>query len=79
MSPIYEYYCTCTDETWDAVYNIKDRHTEKCTDCGKKAEIAMSVGAKPVIMEYYSENLQAQVTGPAHRRALMKLKGVEET
>ena len=78
--PIYEYYCDCYDgeEVWESFHKVDDRNNEKCPDCGQKASIAMSVGQRPVIMEYYSENLQANVTGPAHRKQLMKQKGLEE-
>ena len=77
---MYEYYCACVheDAIWEAFHSIADRNNEKCPDCDQRASIAMSVGQRPVIMEYYSENLQANVTGPAHRKQLMKQKGLEE-
>ena len=77
--PIYEYYCKdCNNDDWEAFHDVDYRNKEKCPDCAKPASIAMSVPGRPVIIEYYSENLQSQVTGPAQKRQLMKAKGVEE-
>ena len=76
--PLYEYRCNDCDKEWDGMNRVANRENENCPDCGVKATILMSVGTRPVIIEYYSENLQAQVTGPAHRKELMKAKGLEE-
>lgn len=79
--PIYAYYCEkCDpDAEWEAFNSINDRHSVLCPECGDKALIAMSITARPVIQEYYSDNLQAQITGPAQKKRLMKAKGLEET
>ena len=76
--PLYEYRCDDCDKEWEGMNRIASRENEKCPTCAKNATIVMSPGMRPVIVEYYSENLQAQVTGPAHRKELMKAKGLEE-
>lgn len=76
--PLYEYECVSCEEEWEAVHTVDTRKEEYCRLCGKKAHMLISKTGRPVIYEYYSENLDAYVTGPKHRRQLMKQKGVEE-
>lgn len=76
--PVYEYECPDCEEEWESVHSVDTRKEESCAYCGEKATLLMSVGARPIIEEYYSENLGAIVTGPKHRRELMRQKGLEE-
>ncbi len=79
--PLYDYYCPKCDnqKQWEGFHSVENRGNEICSDCGGKAYIALSVTAKPIIQEYYSDNLQAQITGPAQKKRLMRAKGLEET
>ncbi len=76
--PIYEYNCEACVEGWESFHSVDTRMEENCAYCGKKATLLMSVGARPIIEDYYSENLGSTVTGPRHRKELMKAKGMEE-
>lgn len=76
--PIYEYQCEDCVEQWETFHSVDTRKEEKCAYCDEKATLLMSVGARPIIEEYYSENLGAVVTGPKHRKELMRQKGLEE-
>ena len=74
--PIYCYtHCV---RTWDSVRKIDDRHNELCPECGETAEILITAGARPVVYDYYDNGLGERVTGPAHRRRLMKQKDLED-
>jgi len=63
---------------WDSAHKIKNRHKEKCPDCGEKAKLLITTTARPVVYDYYDNGLGERVTGPAHRRELMKKKGLYE-
>ena len=75
--PIYDYFCDC-GKTWEDIRSVKNRNSMVC-ECGHLAKIAISIPARPVIHEYYSENLNAQITGPAQKKRVMKAKGMEES
>ena len=76
--PLYEYECGDCKEEWETVNTIDTRKEEYCVFCGEKATLLISKTGKPVIHEYYSESLDARVTGPKHRKELMRRKGMEE-
>ena len=76
--PLYEYKCEDCKEEWEAVHTVDTRKEEYCVLCGEKANMLLSKTQRPIINEYYSENLGAIVTGPKHRKALMRDKGLEE-
>ena len=48
MSPCYEYVCSCGQVT-EVFRRIHDRDKPVNCECGKKAELQMSVTSKPVI------------------------------
>lgn len=75
--PLYEYLCKECNEEWEAVHTIDTRKEEYCIYCGNKAELLISKTSRPVVHEYFSENLDAYVTGSKHRKQLMKEKGLE--
>ena len=74
--PLYTY--TCCGEEWESFRPIKNRRKERCKSCDKKAKLVISNKAKPVVMEYYDEGLGSRVTGPRHRKRLMRERDVEE-
>lgn len=76
--PLYEYGCLDCGEEWEAFHTVDTRKEEYCVYCGEKAKLFVSKTARPVIHEYYSENLDAIVTGPGQRKELMRAKGLEE-
>jgi putative FmdB family regulatory protein len=74
--PIYTYYCTNCKRKWEAFHPIVERNNEFC--CGERAVKKIDTLSKPVIHEYYSENLNARITGPKQKARIMKEKGVEQ-
>jgi len=76
--PSYEYVCPKCSHEWEAIHRVDARLNEKCTFCGTKAKILISATARPVTYEYFSENLDAKITGPKQRREIMKRKNMEE-
>jgi len=79
--PIYEYECEC-GATMDVACSIKniDRLRKNC-DCGQRMKRNISCGnsnTRPVIYGYWSENLEAHITGPKQRRLIMAQQGVED-
>ena len=76
--PLYEYRCNGCNEEWESVHSVDTRKEEYCAYCGEKAEMLISQTARPVIYEGYDEGLNAHITGPKHRKQLMKEKGLEE-
>lgn len=77
--PLYEYVCKeCDREQWEAVHKVECRKTERCPDCGGESEIQMSLQQRPVILDYYSEGLDAYITSPKQKRKLMKAKNLED-
>lgn len=75
--PIYEYRCNRCNEEWELLKSISTRRDVHC-NCGVKADLLISSPARPIILEYYSENLNDVVTGPEQKKRLMKEKGLEE-
>jgi putative FmdB family regulatory protein len=75
--PVYDYHCPDCNLTWETYNRVDCRDNEVCV-CGKKAERKLQFISKPVVYDYYSENLGAQVTGPRQRKRLMKMKNLEE-
>ena len=76
--PLYVYECADCSTGWENFHPVCQRNTEICPDCDKNADIVIQAGLKPVRMDYYSENLNARITGPEQKRRLMKEKHMEE-
>lgn len=77
MSPLYEYKCTC-GKFWEARHTIDERDEEACAACGEKPKRVLSLTAKPVVYEYYSDNLGTMVTGPKQKAQLLKERNLTE-
>ena len=75
--PMYDYICVCGRE-WESCRTIEDRDKESCSHCGISARRILSMSSKPIIMEYYSESLDAVITGPKQKSRIMKEKNVSE-
>jgi len=75
--PVYDYACQSCGLEWEAYHEIEERNSEWC-DCGELAKRIYFMNGKPVVYEYYSENLGARITGPAQRQRLMKEKDLSE-
>lgn len=77
MTPVYDYRCDDCDLEWEEFHEVKERDNEWC-QCGKRAKKLMKLKSKPVVYEYYSENLDAVITGPKQRKRIMKERDVTE-
>lgn len=75
--PLYEYRCSCGNYH-EAFHSVDFRDAEICPDCGCRPERILSLNAKPVVCEYYSENLQARITGPKQKQKILKEKNMSE-
>lgn len=75
--PLYEYHCSCGNH-WEAHRSVDYRDMEACSDCLRKPQRVFSMNAKPVVYEYYSENLDARITGPKQKARLLKEKNLSE-
>jgi putative FmdB family regulatory protein len=74
---IYEYKCNVCGEKFEAWAEVEKRHEMR--HCGQTAKKLISKSqSKPVVMEYFSENLDAQITGPRQKARVMKEKDVSE-
>ena len=64
---------------WESVNKIQYRRLEKCPQCGKQATLMISATrVKPVILEGFDEHLDTHITGPAHKKRVMREKNLEE-
>ena len=76
--PLYGYECSTCITEWESVRTVDTRKEEYCTTCDVQAQIMISTPSRPVIYEYYSEQLEGMVTGPKQKKQLAKSKGLEE-
>lgn len=76
--PLYLYHCSGCDNKWESAHTIADRYDELCPKCNKKAHIHICGKSMPIVYNYFSENLDTYITGPGHRKKVMKKMGLEE-
>lgn len=74
--PNYSYTCTVCNREWESVHTVDARNTERC--CSKKANLLITTVSKSVVNEGYNIGLGCNITGPAHKRRIMKEKGLSE-
>lgn len=74
--PVYPYRCEICGRQWEALHHVDDRHKEMC--CMIMATRLIATSAKPIVLDYFSENLDTYITGPAHKRRVLQQKGLEE-
>jgi len=72
--PLYDYGCNVCGRRWTDYRRVADRDNMTC--CAKQADRYLSVTSKPVVYEYYSENLGTQITSPKQKQRVMKEQGV---
>ena len=75
--PVYNYVCDSCGRELELFNTVDNREYAMC-GCGSHARKVLSSIAKPIIHEYWSENLNAYVTGPRQKSRLMKERGVTE-
>lgn len=75
--PIYRYHCSSCGKECEIFNSVENREYAFC-ECGSPMRKVFSLISKPIVYDYYSENLGARITGPQHKRRLMKEKNVSE-
>lgn len=75
--PLYQYHCACGN-LWEATNSIEGRNDETCEKCKAPAKIDVAKGGKPVVVNYFSEHLNRQITGPKQKKKVMRQMNVEE-
>lgn len=75
--PLYDYKCAKCEKEWEDFNYLHDRTNAYC--CDTRAELVIKpTRTKPIIHEYFSENLNTLITGPAQKKRVMKKLNMEE-
>ena len=75
--PTYCYKCEGCGREFEAFHHIDERNEEVCCGQGATIQIPLQI-CKPIIKEYFSENLNCQITGPRQKQRLLKEKNLAE-
>jgi len=75
--PLYNYHCDNCGSDVVRFNTVENREHMTC-DCGSPMRKLLSHIAKAVVYEYWSENLNAHVTGPKQKQRLMRERNVKE-
>jgi len=78
MTPLYEYECDYCGKGWEAFRSVEFRDRESCSHCGGAPKRVLSFNSKPVVQEYFSESLNAVITGPKQKARLLREKNLSE-
>ena len=73
--PLYDYECPVCGKEYEEFRKVENRL--EVNHCGAVSKLNISITSRPVILDYYSENLDAVITGPEQKKQVMKAKGVE--
>ena len=77
--PLYDFKCKSCMIEWEEFSKMDGKDDVRCERCGGEGVSLITIRSKPnVFMEEYDEGLDAVVTGPAHRRQIMKERHYEE-
>jgi len=74
--PVYDYKCGKCDNQWEEYRKVEDRDSVFC--CEQLAKRLIAPVSRPVILEYYNESIDKNITGPKQRDALYKELDVHE-
>ena len=74
--PIYEYKCGRCKRQWENFRKVADRNFMSC--CGRPAQRVITPVSKPVVLDYYNESIDRQITGPKQKERLYKELDVHE-
>ena len=75
--PIYEYKCPNCGNIFIDQRRMDEREDARCI-CGEQAVRVWTAPARPVVYEYYSENLGTVITGPRQKARIMQARNVRE-
>ena len=77
--PSYDLKCPMCDLEWEGFALIRDKDKIRCPDCLMFYGITLiTIKSNPQFYEGYDEQLDAYITGPAHKRRIMEEKGISE-
>ncbi len=75
--PLYDYNCRECGDT-ERYISLQDVDKRIRCKCGKKMTRLVSTASRPVILGYWSDNLQHMITGPKQKQEVMKKRHVLE-
>ena len=78
MSPIYEFTCSNCGHCAEVYSSRVSTETSRDCSCGAVMHKIISHTARPIILDYYSDQLGCQITSPEQKKRVMKEKGVME-
>ena len=77
--PLYDFKCKSCMIEWEEFSKMSEKDNVRCERCNGEGVSLITIRTKPnVFMEEYVEGFDAVVTGPAHRRQIMKERHYEE-
>ncbi len=72
--PIYKYKCVKCKREWESFSTVAERYNIKC--CKITPKILIDIKTKPVVYNYYDEELESFVTGPKDKKRKEKAMGL---
>lgn len=77
--PLYDFHCKKCDKKWESFRKINDKMNESCPQCkGKATSLMTGFKSNPTFYQGYDLGLDVVITGPAHRRRIMKERNLFE-
>jgi len=81
--PLYDLKCKKCSHEWEGFARVKSKNHQRCPKCKKACgETLITCKSDPGLWcignAEYDEGLDAMVTGPGHRKQLMKERSLEE-
>lgn len=76
--PMYDFLCKTCSHEFEAFTHSKHKDYINCEKCHMPTETLITIKSKPLFYEGYDEQLDAYITGPAHKRRIMEEKGISE-
>ena len=70
--PLYDYECESCGQQKERFFWLAERKRSLKCDCGGRMKTIITTRAKPEVVDEWDEVLNARVTGPKHRRQLMR-------
>lgn len=74
--PMYDLECKECGKEFESLSSVADKDMIQCECGGYGTTLITQHGF--IFYEGFDETLQTYITGPAHRRDIMKAKGIEE-
>ena len=80
--PAYDYYCNTCEKTFEYVSAVAERTSASCPTCGATVPGIERLWTPPlgdnIFVAYFDNGLNTTVRSWAHRKQIMKERGLEE-